>query len=232
MKILNIAAYKFISFDESSLVTLQSRCRQKAAELAIKGTILLSTEGINLMLAGEPRNIAPFKQFLKEETPVGELTYKESFSDNFPFLRLFVRVKLEIISMGCPEIKPAEKTAPYLSPEMLRQWYRDKKEMIVLDVRNDYEVEAGHFTTALDLNLQTFREFPDALDQLSENIKIKPIVTYCTGGIRCEKAAALMLARGFQEVYQLDGGILNYLERCGDEFYAGDCFVFDNRGVL
>lgn len=232
MKILNITAYKFISLNEADLVDIQSRCRQKATESALKGTILLSTEGINLMLAGELRNVEQFKQFLKEETSVGDLIYKESFSDDFPFLRLFVRIKPEIISMGCPEIKPAGKTAPSVSPEIFRRWYRDKKEMIILDVRNDYEVAAGHFANALDLNLQTFREFPEALDQLSENIKSKPIVTYCTGGIRCEKASALMLEKGFQEVYQLDGGILNYLECCGEEFYEGDCFVFDNRGVI
>lgn len=232
LNIVNVSAYKFVTLKEAILPDLRAVFKDKAVSLNLKGTILLSTEGINLFLAGERDNIDEFKAFLAERPSFQEMWFKESYSDHQPFSRMLVRLKKEVISMGHAEIEPEKETAPHLPPEILKQWYENNKEMIVLDTRNDYEVELGTFENALDLNIETFRAFPDAIDMLPEEMKEKPIVTFCTGGIRCEKAAQLMLNKGFKEVYQLEGGILNYFEQCGGEHYEGECFVFDKRVAL
>ena len=145
---------------------------------------------------------------------------------------MLVRLKREIISMGIDEIQPEKQTVPRISPQQLKQWYDDGRDMVVLDTRNAYECALGSFDNAVDLDLDTFRQFPDAIDWVSEEIKSKPVVTFCTGGIRCEKAAELMKRKGFQNVYQLDGGILNYFEQIGGEHWHGECFVFDKRVAL
>ncbi len=229
MNIVNIAAYKFVSLKESELPVLRADLKEKALESGIKGTILLSTEGINLFLAGEVEGIETFKQVLASNPHFGQLTYKESLSDEQPFSRMLVRLKKEIISMGCPEIRPESEAAPHLSPEELKEWYLQGKKMVILDTRNDYEVKLGTFDQAVDLNIKSFRDFPKVIENLPEEMKTLPIVTFCTGGIRCEKAAQLMLNRGFRNVYQLDGGILNYFEKVGGDHYHGECFVFDKR---
>jgi predicted sulfurtransferase len=143
-----------------------------------------------------------------------------------------VRLKKEIISMGCPEIEPEKQTAPHLEPVDFKQWYDEGKDMIVLDTRNDYEIRLGTFEAAMDLGIDHFRQFPEAIKKLPESFKKKPVVTFCTGGIRCEKAAELMKREGFEQVYQLNGGIINYFEQCGGDHYEGECFVFDKRVAL
>lgn len=227
--IINISAYRFVSLDSTRLPTIKEDLLPKAKSLDIKGTILLSTEGINLFLAGTQKHIDLFFTHLDTYPEFKALTKKLSSSHEQPFTRMLVRIKKEIISMGCPEIQPEKETAPHLDPETFRQWYQNKKQMLVLDTRNDYEVELGTFDDAIDLNIESFRDFPAAVKQLSDADKAKPIVTFCTGGIRCEKAAQYMLNLGFKEVYQLDGGILNYFEQCGGDHYRGECFVFDKR---
>ena len=229
LSIINIAGYRFVALNEAQLLTLRIEMKTKALACELKGTILLSSEGINSFLAGTRKNIDTFVNYLRSIPEFTEIHFKESLTDYQPFNRMLVRVKKEIIPMNNAEVMPAKKTAPYLSPEELKQWYAEKRDMIVLDTRNDFEVALGTFENAMDLHLAHFREFGDAIDYLPENIKEKPIVTFCTGGIRCEKAAELMLQKGFKNVYQLDGGILNYFEKCGGEFYQGECFVFDQR---
>lgn len=228
-KILNIAAYKFVTLGREELSYLRTALKETALALELKGTVLLSTEGINLILAASPEKIKNFQNYLCEIPQFSDLTFKESFSEFVPFSRLLVRLKKEIISMGVSSIKPEQKTAPYITPQQLKAWYEQNKEMIVLDTRNTYEVVLGGFDQAQDLNIRTFREFSQAINTLPDQMKEKPVVTYCTGGIRCEKAAALLLEQGFKEVYQLQGGILNYLEQCGGSYYHGECFVFDDR---
>ncbi len=229
--IVNISAYHFQALEAEDLPVLRGKLKDKALRLGIKGTILLSPEGINLFLASGREPLEAFKAYLVERGFV-DLPYKESFSDHQPFTRMLVRIKKEIISMGVPEVVPHQKTAPHLPVEQLRAWYEQGKDMVILDTRNDYEVRLGTFENAIDLNIKTFRDFPEAIKQLPEEMKQKPVVTFCTGGIRCEKAAALMQQQGFAEVYQLHGGILKYLEECGGEHYEGECFVFDKRVAL
>ncbi|ABS77313.1 rhodanese-like domain-containing protein [Coxiella burnetii] len=232
MKIVNIAAYKFVTILNESLPTLQKQLREKALECNLKGTILLSTEGVNLMMAGQREAIEIYKQFLADKKEFKDLTYKKSFSSFYPFEKLVVRIKKEIITMHCADINPEKETAPHLSPEILHRWYEEKQEMVILDTRNRFEFVMGTFANAIDLNLTSFSDFPQAVDSLPESFKEKPVVTFCTGGIRCEKASALMLKKGFKKVYQLDGGILNYFEKCGGEYFKGKCFVFDDRIAL
>ena len=131
--------------------------------------------------------------------------------------------------MGMDEIQPVENTSPKIEPEQLKQWLDEGREVVLLDVRNDYEVEVGTFVDAVPIGVDSFRTFPDAVDTLPAEMKEKPIVMFCTGGIRCEKAGPLMEGKGFGQIYQLNGGILKYFEDCGGEHYDGDCFVFDKR---
>jgi len=228
--IANISSYKFVRIPEAELPVMRKTILLRALELDLKGTVLLSTEGINHFLAGKENNINQMKGFLVRNYEYFEdLNYKYSYTEHKPFNRMLVKVKNEIIPMGLTEISPEQEAAPYITPEQLKKWYDDNKDMIILDARNDYEIRLGTFKDAIHLNIQNFREFNDALDQLDDDIKNKPVVTFCTGGIRCEKAAPLMLKKGFKKVYQLDGGILKYFETAGGDHYDGECFVFDLR---
>jgi len=227
--ILNIAAYKFVSIPEHELFGLKDALQDKSAALDLKGTILLSKEGINQCVAGPAEAIADFKDFLTGMPAFADLFYKESWSATQPFARMLVKIKSEIITFKADDVDPEKFTAPHIAPQTLKEWYEQKRDMVVLDTRNDYEIRIGKFANAIHLNLQHFRDFPEAAQALLAEVKDKPVVTYCTGGIRCEKAAAWMLQAGFKEVYQLDGGILNYFEQCGGAHYEGECFVFDNR---
>src|SRR3990167_2869486 len=229
LSIVNIAGYKFVSLSEAALPELRNALKEKTTSLNLKGTILLSVEGINSFLAGTRAEIDAFVDYLKAIPEFSDIHYKESFTHYQPFNRMLVRLKREIIPMNQETVVPEKKTAPYISPTELKKWYQEKRDMIILDTRNDYEVALGTFENATDLHIAHFREFSDAVDMMPTELKEKPVVTFCTGGIRCEKAAELMSQKGFKNVYQLDGGILNYFEKCGGDFYQGDCFVFDQR---
>ncbi|MBI3558279.1 MAG: sulfurtransferase [Deltaproteobacteria bacterium] len=226
---VNLAFYKFIDFDAAELPPLKKALLTECQRLGMRGTILLAPEGLNGVLAATSESAALFKEHLQGLPKVGSIAFKESESAEQPFTRMLVRLKKEIISMGRPEIKPSRFTGPRLTPTELKQWLDEKREIIVLDTRNDYEVRLGTFTGALDLDLKTFRQFPRAVRALPTELKDKTIVSFCTGGIRCEKASALLMNEGFTNVYQLDGGILKYFEQVGASHYDGECFVFDYR---
>ena len=224
---VNIAAYKFVDLDR--LADRKAELLPLCRDLNVKGTILLSLEGINMFLAGTRESIDTFLTHIRSQPEFADIPVKESLSDHQPFSRMLVRLKKEIISMGVEAIKPLKKTSPKISAQQLKQWLDDGKDLTLLDVRNDYEVEVGTFANAVPIGVDHFRVFPEATKQLPSEMKEKPIVMFCTGGIRCEKAGPLMEQEGFQEVYQLDGGILKYFEECGGDHYNGDCFVFDKR---
>lgn len=227
--IVNVSAYRFVELDKNTLGELKLILRAKCDELCLKGTILLAEEGINFNLAGFRENIDAFKHFLNQTLEFKDLFYKESFSEDQPFDRMRVRVKKEIITFNVPEVDPNKHIAPYISPEEFKKWYENGKDMFVLDTRNKFEVQMGTFKNAKELDIENFRDFPEALSKLTDEVKSKLVITFCTGGVRCEKAAGYMLQQGFKEVYQLEGGILNYFEQCGDAYYNGKCFVFDKR---
>jgi predicted sulfurtransferase len=228
--IINIAAYKFV--DLEALPELKQALKARCEELHLKGTILIGREGINLFVAGVSEAIDSFKKTLCAHAAFSDIIFKESLSDYQPFKRMLVKIKKEIIPFGMPEISPAKNPAPRLSPQELKSWYEQGKEMVILDTRNSFEAKVGTFKQAMHLDIRSFRDFPQAAKKLDQAFKNKPVVTFCTGGIRCEKAAPLLQQMGFKEVYQLDGGILKYFEECGSAFFEGECFVFDQRVAL
>ncbi|MEM1178446.1 MAG: sulfurtransferase [Acidobacteriota bacterium] len=228
--ITNIAAYKFVHLDD--LPELRERLRRRCRDLGLKGTILLATEGLNLFVAGEARKIETFVDELRTDPRFTDLDVKRSPGEYQPFHRMLVRVKHEIIAFGVDGIEPEHRTSPKLSARDLKTWLDEGRPLTLLDVRNNFEVELGTFDGAVPIGVENFRDFPDAVGALPAALKKQPVVMFCTGGIRCEKAGPFMEREGFGEVYQLDGGILKYFEECGDAHYSGDCFVFDRRVTL
>jgi len=225
--ICNIAAYQFATLTE--LKPLRERLLVQCREWQLKGTILLSLEGINLFVAGAPEGVGRLLELLRTIPGLADLTPKFSESDHQPFNRMLVRIKKEIIAFGVEGINPAQRTSPKLSAQTLKQWLDEGRPLILLDTRNDYEIKLGTFKNALPIGVNHFRQFPEAVQRLPEAIKDQPVVMFCTGGIRCEKAGPFMEREGFREIFQLDGGILKYFEECGGAHYDGECFVFDQR---
>lgn len=225
MHYVNLSGYKFTKL--SNLEQIQYELLTTCQHLGLKGTILLSHEGINAFVCAHPNSVLTFHESVK--AIVGEIEFKQSPSNDVPFHKMLVKIKPEIITFGVEGVDPIDKPAPAISAEVFKAWLDAGKEMVVLDTRNDYEVRVGTFKNAIHLDIQHFRQFPKAIEQLPQEYKDKPIVSFCTGGIRCEKAAPFLLEQGFKEVYQLEGGILKYLEKNGHAHYEGECFVFDNR---
>ena len=235
MKILNIAAYKFVSLD--ALPQLRSEVLNALQTRDIKGTVLLAEEGINLFLAASPVAIHDFLAWLRLDVRFHDLEAKESFSNSQPFSKLLVKIKPEIIRMNHPAIQPAQGRAPSVNAETLKRWldagHDDAgKPVVMLDTRNDFEVDIGSFKNAIDWRIVKFSEFPRAMLDHRDELLGKTVVSFCTGGIRCEKAAIFMREAGVQDVVQLDGGILKYFEVNGRAHYDGECFVFDDRRAL
>ncbi len=225
--IVNIAAYRFAPLQE--LQTLRSELLAFCSAEKLRGTILLSTEGINLFVAGEAQAIESLLARLRAIPGLEPLAAKYSYTPDQPFRRMLVRIKREIIAFGVPGIDPAKRTSPKIAPLQLKAWLDEGRKLVLYDTRNDYEVKLGTFENALPAGVDHFRDFPAAVAKLPEEMKDETIVMFCTGGIRCEKAGPYMESQGFKNVLQLDGGILKYFEECGGAHYKGDCFVFDQR---
>ncbi|MEB0012381.1 sulfurtransferase [Glaciimonas sp. Gout2] len=232
---VNIAAYKFITFDD----TAEKRAEFLATctQLQLRGTILLSPEGINMFLAGFREQIDQFLVWLRSDPRFADVEVKESYSENQPFTRMLVKLKAEIITMKHPLIKPELGRAPSVAPKTLKRWLDqghddNGRPVVMVDTRNGFEVDVGTFENTVDYRIDKFSEFPEVISAHKEALIDKTVVTFCTGGIRCEKAAIHMQEIGFDSVYQLDGGILKYFEECGGAHYNGDCFVFDYRTAL
>jgi UPF0176 protein len=230
MKYLNIAFYQFTEL--SSLPELRALLKETCARLELRGTILLAPEGINGSVAGEELRIREFQDYLSRRIELQGLQFKESLSSQKPFGRMKVKLKKEIIPIGDERISPLKQTGKRIAPKELKKWLDENKDFVLIDTRNDYEIELGTFKNAVDLGLKHFRGIKERLKEVPESIRSKPVVMFCTGGIRCEKATALAMEQGFRDVYQLDGGILKYFEECGDSHYQGKCFVFDERVAL
>jgi UPF0176 protein len=234
-KTLNISAYKFVTLPDAA--ELRETLLARALALQLKGTILLAEEGINLFLAGTSETVNAFIGQLKEDARFTDLSPKESWSDHQPFKKMRVKVKGEIIRMNHPAIQPAAGRAPAVSATTVRRWLDqghddNGRPVVTLDTRNDFEVDHGTFKGAIDWRIQKFTEFPQALQEHKAELEGKTVVSFCTGGIRCEKAAILMREQGLEHVYQLEGGILKYFEETDSAHYQGSCFVFDERRTL
>ena len=228
--VVNIAGYKFEPLDDA--IDLIPIYQQKCDELLLKGTMLISKNGINFSVAGTQKATDSFIDFIEKDNRFLNIPLKVTYSETQPFRRMKVRLKKEIISLGRKDINPREMTGEKISPEALKNILDRKEEVLVLDTRNEYETRVGKFENAIDLNLDTFRDFPKAIKSLPEEYKDKQIVMYCTGGIRCEKASAVMMKAGFADVKQLEGGVLDYFKETGGAYWEGDCFVFDERVAL
>lgn len=233
--VLNISAYRFVAIDDP--LALRDRLVQQAGGLGLLGTILVAGEGINLFLAGAPAAVAAFLDALRADPRFAALEAKESWSARQPFRKLLVKVKREIIRMNHPAIQPAAGRAPALVAATLKRWLDDGHDddgrpVVTLDTRNAFEVDQGTFEGALDWRLHKFSDFPAALQAHAGDLQGKTVVSFCTGGIRCEKAAILMREAGLDHVWQLDGGILKYFETAGAAHFRGHCFVFDERELL
>lgn len=232
---LNISAYRFVELPDAA--ELRERIRERAAAARLKGTVLLAGEGINLFLAGEAAALRGFVAWLEEDPRFAALAPKESWSDTVPFGKLLVKVKREIIRMNHPAIRPQAGRAPAVDAKTLARWLdagRDDagRPVVTLDTRNAFEVDHGRFAGAIDWRLTKFSEFPAAALAHREQLQGKTVVSYCTGGIRCEKAAIFLREAGVDEVLQLDGGILKYFEETDGRHFEGGCFVFDERERL
>jgi len=225
--VTNISTYRFAAL--SGLKELRADLIERCKAWKLKGTILLSSEGINLFVAGTAESIELLLSKLRGIPGLEGLEPKISLSDQQPFNRMLVRIKQEIIAFGIESIRPANYTSPKIAASELKRWLDEGRPLILLDTRNDYEVKLGTFKNAVIPGINTFREFPAAVRQLPQEFKDQPVVMFCTGGIRCEKAGPFMEEQGFQNIFQLDGGILKYFEDCGGAHYDGECFVFDQR---
>jgi len=235
--IVNTAAYHFVAIAEPGV--LADAIRERATAAGLVGTVLVAGEGVNLFLAGTQAGIAGFYDWLGEDARFAGLKVKYSHSEGAPFARLKVKVKPEIISFRREDGSPlaAAARAPAVSPAVLRQWLRQGhddagRRVVMLDTRNQQEIAFGTFVGALTLPITRFTELPAALAPHREALADATVVSFCTGGIRCEKAALWMQADGMDNVLQLDGGILGYFEAVGGEGYDGHCFVFDDRVAL
>ena len=196
----------------------------------VKGTLLIASEGINGTISGSRQGIDNVLDYLRRIEAIGSFTFKESYTDAQPFYRTKVKLKKEIVTMGVENIDPLQSVGRYVKPQDWNALISDP-EVILIDTRNDYEVQIGTFQNAVNPNTDTFREFPDYVAKELDPSKHKKVAMFCTGGIRCEKSTAFMREQGFEEVYHLEGGILKYLEEipASESMWQGDCFVFDNR---
>ena len=226
-RVLNIAGYRFVDLNDRD--ELRDPFMNMCTVLELKETILLSPNGINFVLAGSEESVSEFIRYLESDKRFSGIPIKFSRTDYQPFRRMLVKRKNEIISLGKSEIKPSEFTGPYIKPIEFKRLLDGEEDILVLDTRNDYETRIGSFEGSLELGISTFRDFPNAIESIPEEYKSKTVVMYCTGGIRCEKASAVMINAGFEDVKQLEGGILGYFDECGGSYWDGDCFVFDQR---
>lgn len=226
--VLVAALYKFVALPDYEILrgSLQAVCEQNG----VMGTILLAQEGINGTIAGPPEGVTAVLEHLRADARLKDLEHKESWASDMPFLRMKVRLKKEIVTLGAPEADPTQQVGTYVDPEAWNDLISDP-DIVLIDTRNAYEVEIGTFKGAIDPVTASFREFPDWVKSRGDLKSKRKVAMFCTGGIRCEKASSYMLAQGFDEVYHLKGGILKYLETVPKEesLWEGECFVFDER---
>jgi predicted sulfurtransferase len=227
---LNAAFYRFFSW--TGYQTARALLRERCVRLGLKGTVLVSPEGINGSICGTERDVRAFLSGLRDLPGLEGLRARETWSSSPSFKRLKIRPKKKIISMGSSDADPSVRTGLRLAPAELKRWLDEGRDFVLVDTRNAFEVDAGSFRGALDLKLGHFHDFPARLKLVEDSAAGRPVVMFCTGGIRCERATALALERGMPEVYQLDGGILGYFESCGGAHFEGGCFVFDDRETV
>ena len=222
-----IATHRYVRL--SDLKDRQTELTGLCERLQAKGYIVLSSEGIDLRVAGEPESIELLLGRLQRWPEFADLTPRETAGEVSPFRRMAVRVKKELIRLGCEHIDPANSSTRRLAPRELARWLDERKPLALLDVRTRHEVASGTFVDALSLSVLHFHDLPAAGGQLSERLKQQPLLVFCTDGLRSRKAALLLAQRGFEDVYELDAGIVAYLHQCGSRYFTGRCVDVDPR---
>jgi UPF0176 protein len=227
-QIVVAALYKFVALED--YVELKPIMAAKLTEFNIRGTLLLAREGINGTIAGSRESIDSLLAWLRTDARLSDLVHKESFTDTMPFLRSKVRLKKEIVTLGVPEVDPTHIVGTYVDPKDWNALISDP-DVVLIDTRNDYEVQIGTFKNAVNPETEAFREFPKFTQEYLGDKQETKVAMFCTGGIRCEKSTAFLKSQGFKDVYHLKGGILKYLEDvpAEDSMWEGECFVFDER---
>jgi len=216
--------YKYVKIENPA--ELQKEILQLCESLSLKGRILLGEEGINGSVYGAKENIENFIDNIKNNFLFKDIEFKTQTSDKPAFRKLFVRIRKEVVHFG--NIVDLKNTAKFVTPSQLKEMLDKNEDIVLVDMRNDYEAKIGRFKSAITLSMKNFRDLPKVMNEI-ENLKEKKIVTYCTGGIRCEKASAYLKENGFENVMQLKGGILKFGEEFPDTYWEGKCFVFDDR---
>jgi len=227
MKVVSLYRFLDVQDPETFRDQLQTLCDQQG----LLGTVLVATEGFNGTLAGSEESILAVMNWIRERFGIDEeLDARWTEASEAPFRKMRVKVKPEIVTLGRPDILPHQRTGVHVDAARWNELIADP-DVLLVDTRNHYEIEVGTFPGALDPGNDSFREFPEFAKELAETSKDRPLAMFCTGGIRCEKATALMLELGFEQVYHLQGGILNYLSEVSDtdNQWRGECFVFDTR---
>lgn len=235
LSIVNTSGYFFKPLNDlpNLKVEILDRCRS----LNLRGTVLLASEGVNLMLAGDASAIAQIQQFFEDRFATS-IRFKDSVSESLPFNRMLVKIKAESVTFGVEGLDIHETPAPYVTAKTLAAWLDqghddEGRPIMILDTRNDYEFRIGHFAGSIVFPIRHFRDFPNYITEVfKEQWASHTVVTCCTGGIRCEKAAPFLVKEGMQPVYQLEGGILTYFEEVGSRHWVGECFVFDHRTAV
>ncbi|WP_347251256.1 rhodanese-related sulfurtransferase [Legionella sp.] len=226
-----VTFYKFVPLNDYEV--MRESILKVMKDNQVKGTIILASEGINGTFCGKEEEIAPFMAYLKTYSGLEDLVFRPTYNDFNPFAKAKVKLRKEIVTLGVEDINPLEFSGTYLSPEEWNKLISDP-EVVIIDTRNDYEVKLGSFKNAINPNTENFRDFPEYVQTHLLEKKDKKIAMFCTGGIRCEKSTSYLKKLGFDEVYHLKGGILNYLESVPAEnsLWEGSCFVFDDRVAL
>lgn len=228
-EILLFYKYVTISFPEAVMAWQRDLCR----ELGIKGRLIIATEGINVTLEGTRENTQKYIDTLTQDPRFSDIHFKRSEGTGNAFPRLSVKVRPEIVSLhlGDGDVNPNQLTGKRLTPEELHRWFEEGEDFAIIDMRNDYEYHVGQFEGSILPALKNFRDLQNIMPEL-EHLKDKKILSVCTGGVRCEKASGYLLAQGFREVYQLDGGIVSYMEKYPNQHFLGKLYVFDGRTTM
>lgn len=229
-RILNIATYRFVAITDPA--ALKAEWLPKATAMGLNGTILIAPEGINMFLSSAEKTVRGFLEMVDDDARFANLDIKESWSDEVPFKRIKIKLKPEIVTFRQAGVDPVNAPAPLMAAIELKRRLDEGEDIVLLDTRNDVEFEKGTFKNAVFWGNRNFTDFADAAREHIGELKDKTVVSFCTGGIRCEKAAPFLRSLGAKNVFQLQGGILRYFEEVGRDHYTGDCFVFDERRAV
>lgn len=224
--------YKYVHIDNPEL--FRDEQRALCEKLGLKGRIIVAAEGINGTVEGLTENTEKYIEIMQKDARFADVDFKKSVGDGKAFPKLSIKARKEIVTLGTgtADVSNGLKSGAYISPDDLQKLYDEKKDFVVIDMRNDYEYAVGHFENSVTLPVKNFKDIPEEIKKIENKLKDKKVVSVCTGGVRCEKATGYLLERGFKDVYQLEGGMVRYLEKHPGKKFKGSLYVFDGRKVV